>query len=104
PQPQPVQQDRWCVKCCCVPGKTIIKKIVYRQVDEQQNHEESQFDYASVIDQMGTTISVRYGNDIMEDTGICVSGGYNEQLRVIDFPVYISGQNDSNLTPLVPAN
>lgn len=32
------------------------------------------------------------------------SGNYNEQLRVIDFPVYISGQNDPNLTPLVPAN
>ncbi|CAF1236888.1 unnamed protein product [Rotaria magnacalcarata] len=102
--PQPVQQEQWCVKCCCAPGKSIIKKIVYRQVEEQQNHEESQFDYASVIDQMGTTINVRYGNDIMEDTGISVSGGYNEQLRVIDFPVYISGQDDSNLMPLIPAN
>jgi hypothetical protein len=29
-------------------------------------------------------------------------GTYNEQLRIIDFPVYISGLNDANLTPLVP--
>ena len=31
-------------------------------------------------------------------------GNYNEQLRVIDFPVYVSGKNDPNLTPLVPVN
>jgi len=31
-------------------------------------------------------------------------GNYNEQLRIIDFPVYVSGKNDPNLTPLVPVN
>jgi hypothetical protein len=34
----------------------------------------------------------------------CQTGNYNEQLRVIDFPVYVSGKNDPNLTPLVPVN
>jgi len=33
-----------------------------------------------------------------------VLGNYNEQLRVIDFPVYVSGKDDPKLTPLVPAN
>jgi hypothetical protein len=31
-------------------------------------------------------------------------GNYNEKLRIIDFPVYVSGKNDPNLTPLVPVN
>ncbi len=31
-------------------------------------------------------------------------GNYQEKLRVIDFPVYVSGKNDTNLTPLVPVN
>jgi hypothetical protein len=71
---------------------------------------------------MATKISVRYGNTIMEEgdgfeTGktkqnlifygikrLFHLGNYNEQLRVIDFPVYVSGQNDTNLTPLVPVN
>ncbi len=29
-------------------------------------------------------------------------GNYNEQLRIIDFPVYVSGKDDTNLTRLVP--
>ena len=29
------------------------------------------------------------------------SGNYNEQLRITDFPVYISGANGSNMTRLV---
>jgi hypothetical protein len=29
-------------------------------------------------------------------------GNYHEQLRIIDFPVYVSGKNDPTLTPLVP--
>jgi hypothetical protein len=53
---------------------------------------------------MATRISVRYGNSIMEEGEPFVSGNYNEQLRVVDFPVYVSGQNDPNLTPLVPVN
>jgi hypothetical protein len=69
---------------------------------------------------MATRINVRYGNDLMEEGGafvsgkktsflcnsifFCQTGNYNEQLRVIDFPVYVSGKNDPNLTPLVPVN
>ena len=26
------QAQRWCVKCCCVPGRSLIKKIVYKQI------------------------------------------------------------------------
>jgi hypothetical protein len=34
PAPPPIQQQqRYCVKCCCKPGRTLIKKIVYRQAD-----------------------------------------------------------------------
>lgn len=44
-------------------------------LDEQQQHqEESQYDYASVIDQMATKITVRYGNSIMEEGDAFVSG------------------------------
>ncbi len=91
------------------------------QQQQQQQHEESQYDYASVIDQMATRINVRYGNSTMEEGEAFVSGNtktflflsfqnsfhlgnYHEKLRIIDFPVYVSGQNDPNLTPLVPVN
>ena len=30
------QHGRWCVKCCCVPGRTMIKKIIYKQVEGEQ--------------------------------------------------------------------
>ena len=53
---------------------------------------------------MATRINVRYGNSSMEEGDAFVSGNYNERLRVIDFPVYVSGKNDPNLTPLVPVN
>ena len=34
PPPQPTQAaQRWCVRCCCVPGRTLIKKVVYKQVE-----------------------------------------------------------------------
>jgi hypothetical protein len=34
PPPAPIaQQQRWCVRCCCVPGKSLIKKIVHKQVE-----------------------------------------------------------------------
>jgi len=66
-----------------------------------------------------TKITVRYGDSIMEEGDVYGNkkliyfilnsifsftylGTYNEQLRIIDFPVYISGLNDANLTPLVP--
>ncbi|CAF0803437.1 unnamed protein product [Adineta steineri] len=102
---QQQQQQRWCVRCCCVPGKTLIKKVVYRQVDDQQqNRQEAEYDYSSMMDQMSTRISVRYGNDTMEEGEPFVTGNYCEKLRVIDFPVYVSGKNDPNLTPLVPVN
>lgn len=29
-------------------------------------------------------------------------GNYNEQLRITDFPVYVSGQDSFDMTPLVP--
>jgi hypothetical protein len=30
----PIYHDqRWCVRCCCVPGRSLIKKIVYRQIE-----------------------------------------------------------------------
>ena len=35
-QQQQQQHGRWCVKCCCVPGRTMIKKIVYKQVEGEQ--------------------------------------------------------------------
>jgi hypothetical protein len=28
-----VQQQRYCVRCCCAPGRSLIKKVVYRQVE-----------------------------------------------------------------------
>ncbi|CAF3348361.1 unnamed protein product [Rotaria sp. Silwood1] len=36
--------------------------------------------------------------------GTYISGNYNEQLRVVDFPVYSSGEDDPNLTPLTAVN
>ncbi len=30
------------------------------------------------------------------------SGNYNEQLRIIDFPVYISGENGTDMRQLIP--
>ena len=75
------------------------------------------------MNQMGTRISVRYGNSLMEDSEPFVPGktkevilssdhwftwyflgNYSEQLRIIDFPVYVSGKDDPKLTPLVPVN
>ena len=47
-------------------------------LDEQQQ-EESGLDYASVIDQMATTINVRYGNNLMEEGETFVSGNLNQQ-------------------------
>jgi hypothetical protein len=87
---------------------------------EDRQHEEEYVDYAAVMDQLETRISVRYGNSIMEEgveyggkklayfilnsiLSFKYLGGYNEQLRIIDFPVYVSGSDDNtNLTPLVP--
>jgi hypothetical protein len=40
----------------------------------------------------------------MEGDGAVFSDNYNEQLRVVDLPVFTSGEDDSNLTPLVPVN
>jgi hypothetical protein len=95
-----------------------ICNLIY--LEEAQQEEESYVDYASVIDQMQTKITVLYGNSIMEEGEPFVSGkkfvlllikikylfsylgNYNEQLRIIDFPVYISGENDTNMTRLVP--
>jgi hypothetical protein len=85
-----------------------------------QAEEESYMDYASVIDQLETKITVRYGNSIMEEGEAFVCGkhffyflsdliflltylgNYNEQLRIIDFPVYISGVDGTDMTPLTP--
>ncbi|CAF1486033.1 unnamed protein product, partial [Adineta ricciae] len=111
-QQQQHPQGRWCVRCCCVPGQTLIKKVVYKQVEEggeqhedhHQFQEDSDYDYAAVLNQMGTRISVRYGNSLMEDSEPFVPGNYSEQLRIIDFPVYVSGKDDPKLTPLVPVN
>ena len=45
------------------------------------------------------------GSDFLcPETTLFSLGNYNEQLRVLDFPVYVSGENDPTLTPLVPAN
>ena len=33
PPPPPQAPQRWCVRCCCVPGRTLVKKVVYRQVE-----------------------------------------------------------------------
>jgi hypothetical protein len=33
PPPAIAQSHRWCVRCCCVPGKSLIKKITYRQIE-----------------------------------------------------------------------
>ncbi len=49
---------------------------------QQEHQEESQYDYASVIDQMATRISVRYGNSIMEEGEAFVSG---KKLKTILF-------------------
>jgi hypothetical protein len=43
-------------------------------LDEKQQEEESYLDYASIIDQLETKITVRYGNSIMEEGDAFVSG------------------------------
>jgi hypothetical protein len=48
-----------------------------------------------------TFSSTKSNSSIMKFSYLGISN-YNEQLRVIDFPVYVSGENDSNLTPLTP--
>jgi hypothetical protein len=91
--------------------------------EERQHIEEEQYDYAAIMDQMATRISVRYGNSLMEESEPFIPGkasvsfsprrsthlsfrlgNYSEKLRVIDFPVYVSGKDDPKLTPLVPVN
>ncbi|CAF1479327.1 unnamed protein product [Rotaria sp. Silwood1] len=84
------------VNCGCKPGQSLIKKIVYKQIEEENADENEKFlDHSSILDQFQTRISVRYGNSIMEDSGETFTcDNYNEKLRVIDFPVYVSGQTD----------
>ena len=89
--------------------------------DAQEQQGESQYDYGSAINQMGTNVNLRYENNFAAEgdtfgqgnkncpsylfkTCFFLLGNYQEQLRVVDFPVYVSGQNDPNLTPLVPVN
>jgi hypothetical protein len=48
--------------------------LIFLCLEQQQHQEESQYDYASVIDQMATKINVRYGNSIMEEGEPFVSG------------------------------
>jgi hypothetical protein len=88
------QAHRYCVKCCCVPGQSLIKRIVYKKsrvncskryityltyflliyLEGGEHEEESYVDYASVMDQMETRITVRYGNSIMEEGEAFVAG------------------------------
>ncbi|CAF3353866.1 unnamed protein product [Rotaria socialis] len=100
PPPNP---QSLCAVCCCVPGKSLIKKIVYKQIEEDNQYEnQSYIDYRLVIDQLATHVSVRYGNNIIEEAGASVCVDYNEQLRILDFPVYISGEEHINsIEPLV---
>ncbi|CAF3425764.1 unnamed protein product, partial [Rotaria sp. Silwood2] len=93
--PAPPPPRKLYTKCCCKPGKSLIKKVVYKQIGEDnQDKSESFIDYASVIDKLETRITVRCGNDIMKEgdgegeTVTC--DNYNEKLRLIDFPVNIS--------------
>ena len=30
--------DRWCIRCCCKPGQSLIKKIVHKQVDGKHSN------------------------------------------------------------------
>ncbi|CAF1927759.1 unnamed protein product [Rotaria magnacalcarata] len=100
----PPNPQSLCAVCCCVSGKSLIKKIVYKQIEDNQYESQSYIDYGSVIDQLATHVSVRYGNNIIEETGgASVCAGDNEQLHILDFPVYISGEEHINsIEPLVP--
>ena len=48
--------------------------LVFIILEGNQNEEESYLDYAAVIDQLYTRVSVRYGNDLMTEGQICVAG------------------------------
>ncbi|CAM4756346.1 unnamed protein product [Rotaria magnacalcarata] len=100
----PPNPQSLCAVCCCVSGKSLIKKIVYKQIEDNQYESQSYIDYGSVIDQLATHVFVRYGNNIIEETGgASVCAGDNEQLHILDFPVYISGEEHINsIEPLVP--
>ena len=53
---------------------TKFRRLRVLEEQHQEESSEMQFDSASVINQMFTRVSVRYGNDIMEEGEAYVSG------------------------------
>ncbi|CAF4096156.1 unnamed protein product, partial [Rotaria sordida] len=93
------QRKEWCGKCCCGPEKSLLKKVVYKQIDDDKQHEKDSFiDYGSIFDKLETRITVRCGNDIMKegDEKTFTYDKYNEKLRIIDIPVGLSGKSDDS--------
>lgn len=50
--------------------------VFHSVLEGDRQAEESYLDYASVMDQLQTKITVRYGNSFMEEEGVFVCGSY----------------------------
>ncbi|CAF0921826.1 unnamed protein product, partial [Didymodactylos carnosus] len=105
PPPQRVkiirQVEPCCCTCRCVPGRTLVKKVVYKQIQQEQQQEcDSQYNSADLMNRLQSRIRIRYGDGTIGSDEAFRLANYNEPTRILDFPVYSSGPEQQNLTSL----